>query len=90
MSNEVLPVEYHLEVYEGSFGTPAYHAQTSTPLMNMSIGDRYSHLASGDWLEPPRPGERFYIRDIEHIIWEIEDSHIGHKTMVYLEKRKVD
>lgn len=76
MNNTTLPVEYFLEVYEGSFETPAYHAQTSVSLSSMNIGDKFNHLGISDWVEPPQSGERFYIRDIEHIIWEIEGKHI--------------
>ncbi|MFJ3266043.1 hypothetical protein [Serratia liquefaciens] len=90
MSDKALPVEYFLEVYEmaSKFNTTSvgFSVQTSTPLSNLNVGDKYHHQGSGEWLDPPMPGECFYIKDIRHFIWEIEDSHVGHKSMIYIQK----
>ncbi|MEX3004226.1 hypothetical protein [Serratia fonticola] len=89
MSDKILPVQYYLEVFEDtpSLGAAAYSVQTSSPLSSMNIGDTYSHSGSGDWIDPPTLGEEFYISDIKHFIWEIEGSHVGHKTIVRVKKR---
>ena len=48
--------------------------------------------AWGMWLGTPAPqsGQCFRIKDIEHIFWTIEGSHIGHKLMVALELANID
>ena len=89
MDDKILPVEYYLEVFDADtdLRTPGYSVQTASPLGSICIGDKYEHLASGEWINPPKYGAAFYVKDIKHIIWEIDGSHIGHKKMVYLEKR---
>jgi len=83
---EKLPVQYHIEVYEGALSNdPSLALLSSSPLQPLSVGDYYNHQMTGNWCNPPEHGERFRIKEIEHIIWEIEESHIGHKLMVCLE-----
>lgn len=83
---DVLPVEYHLEVYEGTFiNDPSISWSTSTPFLSISVGDYFDHRGSGNWHEPPKEGERFKVKEINHIFWEIEGDHIGQKLMVCLE-----
>lgn len=82
-----LPSEYHLEVYEGSFiNDPSCSLESSTPLPALSVGDRFDHRMIGNWYHKPDSKKEFFrIKEINHLFWEIEDSHIGYKMMVCVE-----
>ncbi len=85
---QTLPTQYHLEVYEGSFVNDAvWSVESSTPFLAIAIGDRFNHrgLSSVAWYDEPKAGQYFRVKDIEHIFWVIESSHIGHKLLVSLE-----
>lgn len=83
---KTLPIEYHFEVYESTFvNDPSISWSASTPFPTLSIGDFFEHGAYDRWYETPQKGQRFQVKEIEHIFWEISDSHIGHKLMVCLE-----
>lgn len=88
-----LPVNYHLEVYEDSFmNDPVWHAEATNSFPALSIGDSFNHRGLGDvaWYTLPQSGQCFRIKDIEHIFWIIEGSHIGHKLMVALELGNIE
>lgn len=83
-----LPTRYHIEVYEGSFiNDPAWRVESSTPFLAIAKGDRFNHRGLSDvaWYTPPKSGQCFRVKDIEHIFWVIEGAHVGHKLMVSLE-----
>jgi hypothetical protein len=83
-----LPTEYYLEVYEGSLiNDPSWSVESSTPFLAIAKGDRFNHLglSSVAWYNEPQSGQYFRVKDIEHIVWVIESSHIGHKILVSLE-----
>ena len=82
-----LPVQYHLEVYEGSFtNDPSFAVDTTTPLPAIAVGDFYSHRTFDGWSKRPNTEcEAFRVKAVEHIVWTIEKSHIGYKMMVSLE-----
>jgi hypothetical protein len=85
---KALPTQYHLEVYESSFANdPVWSVESTTPIPAISIGDRFNHrgLSSAAWYDPPHAHQFFRVKDIDHIFWVIESSHIGHKLMVCLE-----
>ena len=80
---EKRPIEYHLEVYENSFiNDPSISWTTSSPFQTLSVGDYFDHRLYDRWHDKPRQGQRFKIKEINHIMWEIEENHIGHKLMV--------
>ena len=83
---EMLQTQYHLEVYENSFENDAsFSIQSSTPISSLSIGDYFNHRTIDTWHNSPNTEtEVFQIKEIEHIFWTIENSHIGHKIMVCL------
>ena len=88
MSDKILPMQHHLEVYEESFDshTVSYHLGSSTPFF-ISVGDHFNHRLHDGWLNPPNTEtEKFVVSEIEHIFWTIENSHHGHKLMVLLKK----
>lgn len=81
-----LPIEYHIEVYENTFGNdPSISWTTATPFPAISVGDYFAHGVYDRWDETPNQNEKFIVKEIEHIFWEITDDHIGHKLMVCLE-----
>jgi hypothetical protein len=82
-----LPIQYHLEVYEGSFANdPSFSIEATTPLPSFSVGDYYNHRAHNGWSQLPNTeAEAFRVKAVEHIVWVIEKSHIGYKAMVLLE-----
>ena len=82
---ERLPVQYHLEVYESSWkNDPSVAWSSDGPFPALSMGDYFEHRTIESWHAPPTEGQRFQVMEIEHIFWEIRDSHIGHKLMVLL------
>ena len=86
-----LPIRYRLEVYESSWqNDPSVAWSSDNPFPALSTGEFFDHWAIEGWHTPPTKGQRFRIMEIEHIFWEIEDSHIGHKLMVLLEITKDD
>jgi hypothetical protein len=81
-----LPLEYHIEVYEETFiNDPSIAWSASTPYPTVSVGDFFEHRGFDRWYNTPKKGERFKVKEIEHIFWEIEGDHVGHKLMVCLE-----
>ena len=82
-----LPTRYHIEVYEDSFiNDPSWSVESTTPFPAIATGERFNHLSlDTGWYNPPNNYQEFRVRDIEHIFWVIENSHIGHKLMVALE-----
>jgi hypothetical protein len=83
-----LPIQYHLEVYEGSFINDSFWSiESATPLPAISIGEQFNHkgLPEVALYNPLKNNQIFRVKDIEHIFWVIENSHIGHKLMVCLE-----
>lgn len=83
---DILPIEYHLEVYEESFiNDPSISWSSKSAFPALTVGDYFEHRAYDRWYNTPQQGERFKVKEIEHIFWEIGESHIGHKLMVCLE-----
>ena len=84
---EQLPVQYHLEVYERSFvNDPSYSIQTTNPLPSIAVGDYFNHRMHDGWSSIPNTeSEAFRVKEVEHIFWSIEKSHVGYKLMVLLD-----
>jgi hypothetical protein len=84
---DALPLQYHLEVYENSFvNDPSLSLQSSSPFPSFAVGDYFNHRTQDVWNKKPETGaEAFRVKEVEHIIWSIEGSHIGAKVMVCLE-----
>lgn len=82
-----LPIEYHIEVYQDSFlNDPIWGVQANSAFPAISVGDAFNHRGVGDlaWDPLPVQGQEFIVAKVEHIFWEIENHHIGHKLMVAL------
>jgi hypothetical protein len=86
MEEKLLPTRYSLEIYEDSFAnTPSIFFESINPIGTFNVGDFFNHRNFDGWLKRPNTeNEKFVITQVEHIVWKIEDSHIGHKTMICL------
>ncbi len=83
MTALMLPIAYHLEIYEPD--TPHVIAAafaSSTPFQRISAGDVINPISCNDDSFPPA-----YLRvvNVEHIILQTED-HIDHKVLVFTER----
>jgi hypothetical protein len=87
LKEEILPTQYHIEVYEGSFqNDPFWGVQSSTPFPSVNVGEVFRTGGLDVALyDPPKENQIFLVKEIEHIFWQIKGSHIGHKLMISLE-----
>lgn len=87
MEDVHLPIQYRIELYEGSFGNdPTASFETSTPPFSIHAGDYieprvldtsllYSHF---------EPGEVFRVKAVKHLVWKVA-THVGHSLSVLVE-----
>ena len=80
-----LPVEYHYEFYSSRHGDPFGSYKTKNPLGAISKGDFLDWRGFPDFPLKVASGSRVQIAEIEHILWEIQNDHIGHKSMILIE-----
>lgn len=82
-----LPIQYHLEIYEKSFvNDPSYAVESTTPLPSIAVGDFLNHQTYDRWIDPPTTErEAFRVKEVEHIFWTIDKSHVGYKLMICIE-----
>jgi len=76
----MLPIQYCMEIYppnDTSYIIAEYFS--SMPFTSMNKGD----IISATSLNRTDNAKTLIIKDIQHIIWEIKDSHIGHKLCIY-------
>lgn len=77
--SKLLPVECHVEFYcegEGDKPVMAYSGQGT--FMGFSQGHM---LETKNWPGCEQLG-RLEVTGVEHILWELKDSHVSHKIMV--------
>lgn len=88
MHNKFLPTYYHLEVYEDSFANePSYFVESTNAFLALSVGDYFDHRNYDFWQNAPdTKTEKFVIKQIEHVVFAIKDSHNTHKIMILLRK----
>ncbi len=86
MSEEYQPVKYRMEIYEDSFvndPTVVFHA--TEPFLSVHVGD---YIAHSGWEVPPHAemnGKVIRVKAVQHILWSIKDSHVGHSLSVCVE-----
>jgi len=89
MPNTHLPIQYRIEIYEESFGNdPSASFESSTPFLPVSVGDYIDHRCWGDAGSAYAnlgTDKTFRVKAINHLIWRIDGSHIGHSLSVYVE-----
>ncbi|MGP1282700.1 MAG: hypothetical protein ACTS1X_06965 [Parasphingopyxis sp.] len=84
MAEEYIPVQYHAEFYINStLSDPIASFSASTPFGAMSVGD---YVDGRSFADAGHVARQLRITGLEHIFWEIENSHFGHKLMVVLEE----
>jgi len=78
MNPKLLPIRYHLEIYEESFvNDPTISFEGDSPFMAFAKGD---YVDASSW--PTEYRNWFKIADIAHHIWQIDGSHIGQQTRI--------
>lgn len=79
--NKTLTTKYSLEIYEPNSARDVWVCFSSaTPFMSIAKGDIVN---PGMWPNSQAPMRVLKVVSIEHIIWEIENSHITHKICVF-------
>lgn len=60
---KLLPTQYHIEIYEGSFmNDSVWGAESETPFLAISKGDRFNHRGlDAAWYNPPKPNQCFVV-----------------------------
>ncbi len=91
MSEPALPVRYHLELYTNSFeNDPFYARELNAPLGAFSVGDEFETKIFDYFPLKVVPGSVGVIAKVQHIIWEISGSHVGHKIMLVIDIKPRD
>ncbi len=77
-----MKTKYILEIYEPDDSScVAASYESSTPFGALHIGDEIN----GHSLNMSESIKHLRITDIQHILWEIEGSHLSHKICVHTE-----
>jgi len=77
-----MKTEYHLEIYEADDSScVAASYQSNTPFQTLNIGD----AIHGGSMNLSETNKTVRVKDVQHILWEIEDSHTAHKVCVFTE-----
>lgn len=85
MSIDALPIQYHLEIYEKSFGNdPAITFRSDQPFMSFHKGDLLDPGLWGDLVGAPQRTP-YRIMDVIHRIWQIDGKHVGHQIGLCIE-----
>ena len=86
MSEEYQPIKYRIEIYEDSFvNDPTVVFHTTEPFLSIHAGD---YIAHSGWEVQPNAdmtGKVIRVKAVQHILWEIKDSHVGHSLSVCVE-----
>lgn len=86
MRQENLPTNYVLEIYEPEDDrTVAGVFDSNTPFMAISKGD---YINTSIFPESSFPG-LLQVTSVEHILFEIENSHQTHKVCLCTKKAKI-
>jgi hypothetical protein len=68
-------VQYHLEIYEPGSSDVLTVFKAEKPFWSIHAGDLIN-----------LGGKLLKVVSVEHMIWDVEDSHIGHKLCVFTEE----
>jgi hypothetical protein len=82
--SEHLPIRYRIEIYEETFyNDPTVSLYSSTPFLSISVGD---YLEPRTWEvepnTPPEDDEVLQVKAVQHLLWKIDGSHVGHSLSV--------
>lgn len=76
---------YSLEIYEpDDIGCVAGYYESNTPFHPFSIGDSIH----GNSLNLSERKFSVRVKDVQHIFWEIKDSHLTQKVCIFTELQK--
>lgn len=75
-----------LEIYEPDDSScVAASYKSNTPFSTLNIGD----AIHGGSMNLSDTNKTVRVKDIQHIFWEIKDSHVAHKICVFTERLKM-
>lgn len=83
-----LPIQYRIEIYEDSFyNDPSASFHSSTPFLPIHVGDyietrSWNGTAAGSVYKELADDETLQVISLNHLLWLIEDSHVGHSLSV--------
>jgi hypothetical protein len=78
---KMLTTRYSLEIYEpNSVSDVCVHFSSSTPFQSIAKDDI---INPGLWPNSKSPMKVLKVVSVEHMVWEIENSHITHKICVF-------
>lgn len=88
--DKLKPLQYHLEIYRDSLSSDPIAAFTAaTPFQAVSVGDTFDHRVFEGLANPPKADEALRVKAVQHIVWDVAETHMGHKVMVILEKVRI-
>jgi hypothetical protein len=84
---EYLPIRYRIEIYdEGFVNDPEITFHSTTPFGAINPGDI---IDPRTWPQHNLNGECIYqVVRVNHLLWEIEGSHVGHSLSVLVKSVK--
>ena len=89
MKDTHLPIQYRVEIYENSFiNDPSASFEASTPFLPIHVGDYIDHRTwqdAGSHYADLGKDKTLRVKAINHLIWKIDGSHIGHSLSVCVE-----
>ena len=85
----ILPIQYHLEIYESGSTDPLASFSASTPFQSIAAGDFINVGVIPGWGKKLKADEGLKVTSVEHLIWDVSGTHIGHKIMVRAKLAKV-
>ncbi len=88
MNGEILPTHYYLEIYEEDYNDLIVSYESTTPFQNFNKGDVFEHRNMKLFQKVEYETEQLIISEVKHILWKVENDHIGHKIMIILKKEK--
>ena len=74
-SSKPLPIEYHMQVYEESFGNyPVKTISSVGPFLALTRGDEFSlGLQEIAWEAPPTKAQRHIVKEVGHVVGDFGD-----------------
>lgn len=82
MTDEILPLRYHIEIYPESFvNDPIFFAQSDSPFPVPHIGHRTDTRTFPGGFDHFKTSA-LKIVDVSHLWWKIDGSHLTYKLMI--------
>ncbi|OQC53595.1 MAG: hypothetical protein BWX54_02382 [Verrucomicrobia bacterium ADurb.Bin018] len=81
MTDKRMPIQYRVEIYVDSFNDdPDASFESNMPFPAICVGDT---MEPSTWPNAEHSGSKVAkVIAVRHLLWEIENSHIGHSLSV--------